>query len=505
MDVIFWSSDHPESNYSFYRYIGPYKLSHWLKKHDYSSQVIDFVAHFTVAELYLATKKFITTDTIAIGISTTFLSNHVYIRKNGTPSRLPEHLEIVARMLKKEFPNLKIVLGGYGADSVYMDGIPDASIMSYTSSNEDVFLEYLDHYKKGTKLPVSKIITNFSDTSNPLKHRKWYDTPRNITYNIEEDDFKFSKNDCILQGEALPLDVSRGCIFACRFCNYPHLGKKKLDYIRGMDYIKEELIYNYNNFGTTSYMILDDTFNDTTIKLGAFKDMTDSLPFKITYTAYIRADLIQRFPEMAHMLKESGLQGAVHGIESLHPYASNLIGKAWSGKSAKEYLPELYHNIWNGEVAQQLNFIVGLPKETKEDIWDTLRWASQNDMYGVHFSALGIHPPSVEEKKFFTHTMSNEFGRNPEKYGFTFDEFGRWKNETWEMHEAIAFHKVVLAYISKTKLSKINVWSLGNLSLLGGYDIKQMLTTPFKDYDGKSLMQLCNNKYREYYNNLMSL
>ena len=183
----------------------------------------------------------------------------------------------------------------------------------------------------------------------------------------------------ILPGEPLPLEVSRGCIFACRFCQLPHLGKKKLDYIRGMNYIEDELNYNYETFGTKNYYILDDTFNDTEIKLKAFYDMSHRLPFDLNYSAYVRADLVHRFPDMAYLLKDSGMSGVFHGIESFHPSASVLLGKGWSGKHGKEFLPKLYHDVWNREVAQHLSFIVGITGDTLENVWDTAKWFVDNE------------------------------------------------------------------------------------------------------------------------------
>jgi hypothetical protein len=504
MDVIFWSSDGSgDTSPTPFRYIGPYKISHWIKKHGYTSQVIDFVAHFSEFQLYSVTKKFITQKTLVLGISTTFMCNHRYTRSDGSISNVPESVENVAIRLKNEYPNLKIVLGGYGSDKIFMKGIPHAALMSYVSSNEDVFLEYVNHCKTAAPLPVGKLTMSYNDTTD-TSMRMWYDTPRNITYNIEYDDFKFTKNDCVFPGESLPLDVSKGCIFACKFCSYPHLGKKKLDYIRGMEYIKEELIYNYENFNVTNYMILDDTFNDTLIKINAFKKMVDTLPFKITYTAYIRADLIHRFPDMADMLKEGGIIGAIHGIESMNPYASNLIGKAWSGKHAKDFLPTLYHDIWNREVAQQLNFIIGLPRDTAEDINETIAWATTNNMYGLHVNHLGIVSPETTGKKFNMHTITNELGRNPEKYGFEFNKFGYWKNETWSQASSFQFYKYIMAQLYNTPLHKQNAWFLGNLMKLG-YSMEHILTTPINEYDTTFLKNSRKNAYLKYFVNMMKL
>ena len=377
MDAIFLNGGIVESKW-MQRYIGPYKIAHWIRRHGYEAQVIDYIERTTKERLYKMIKRFITNKTKVLGVACTFMSTTQFEWSDGTKTILPEHVVLAVKQIKQEYPNIKVVVGGYMSDKIPNFDIFDASVMSYTTPTEDIFLEYINHLTHGTPPPQSQII--FPAYSNN-QQRVHYEVANEPKYNIELDDFRFVKQDYILPGEPLPLEVSRGCIFACRFCQLPHLGKKKLDYIRGMNYIEDELNYNYENFGTKNYYVLDDTFNDTEIKLKAFYDMSQRLPFKLDYSAYVRADLVHRFPDMAHLLKESGMSGVFHGIESFHPKASMLLGKGWSGKHGKEFLPKLYHNIWNREVAQHLSFIVGITGDTLENVNDTANWFIDNESH----------------------------------------------------------------------------------------------------------------------------
>jgi len=245
------------------------------------------------------------------------------------------------------------------------------------------------------------------------------------------------------------------------------LGKKKLDYIRGMEFLKEEILYNYENFGTTSYYIIDDTFNDTETKMKAFYDMTQTLPFKITYSSYIRADLVHRFPDTAYYLKESGLYGAFFGLESLHDEASKTVGKAWSGKTAREFIPELYHNIWGHNVPIHTNFIVGITGETIESIDSTADWFIQNDLHSITFERLGLNGPDDGP----VWSIKSEFDKNASKYGFTMlpsqpnSIFANWKNDNWTRDTA-GYHADRL----NKKLAdhrKIVTWSIPNVMWYG--------------------------------------
>jgi hypothetical protein len=502
MDVIFWGGGIRWKSLS--RYIGPYKISHWIRKHGYDAQVIDFVDQAEEEQLYLATNKFITPSTKILAISTTFMSNSVYKWSNDVLGRIPEHCLNVIKRIKKENPSIKVIVGGYASDRIAGWGVVDATIMSYTTASEDIFLEYLDHLTKGTPPPHGQLIFPNWGTEK-RKHRMLYDRARNPKYNIETDDFKWTKRDVILHAEPLPLDVSRGCIFACRFCQYPHIGKKKLDYIRGMDYIESELRYNYENFGTTAYYMLDDTFNDTEFKMQEFYNMTQRLPFKIEYTAYLRADLIHRFPNMAPLLQESGLFGAYHGIETFHPSASKLVGKGWSGTHAKEWIPKLYHDIWGRKVPMHTNFIVGLTGDTRDNVIETAKWHIDNNMHSIQFNPLGLYGPGNDKSRY---TIQSEFDKNAEKYGFRFTgetaPRGQllWENDNWTTYTAVLAVREASEIVSQFK--KVNVWSTQSL-LWYGISKEDIFNVPHMDMPWDMLRETTQNLYKEYFTKLMEL
>jgi hypothetical protein len=507
MDAIFWNfstsfSKHSVTPSPVSRYIGCYKIAHWIRKHGYQAQVIDYLTTMNFQELYMATKKFITDQTLVLGISTTFMCIKKHQWEDGSKHPIPEFIIQTVQALKQEYPKLRVVLGGYAADFTPGFGVIDASVMSYTSATEDIFLEYLDHYCTGSPLPLGSLV-NIRENRSTAAHssgtqhklRMCYNQARSPKYNIELDDFRFVEQDVILSNEALPLDVSRGCIFACRFCNFPHLGKKKLDYVRGMEYIKSELIYNYETFGVSNYQILDDTFNDTEWKITEFAKVVSSLPFKINFSCYLRADLLERFVDVPYQLIESGLAGSMFGLESLHPYASNLVGKAWSGRRAREYIPELCHNIWNNQVVQSISMIAGLPKETKEDLYDTFEWFKKNNLHNLSLKTLSLFKSPG--------SRASEFEKYPLKYGFTFDHLGRWVNETWTQTEIKLVHSEL-----ERKYNKIGITGCWNATTLlaMGYSKEKILTTKISNVKSEfNLETHANENAATYYNKLMNL
>jgi hypothetical protein len=403
------------------RSIGPYLLKHYLKKRGYTSQVIDFCQDFTSEELLKYIDKFVTNDTICLAVSSTFWydeTGYYYTYDGGIPFNIYECL----KLFKQKYPSIKIALGG--AHSSYIKKRIESIDAVFIGEAEDTLPEVLDYWSKGHQQPPHLI--------NPITNKITYKDPTNKTHNIEHCDFQWQDNDCIIPGETLPLETSRGCIFKCRFCAYPHLGKSKFDYLKSNDKIRDHLVLNKNKYGVTRYVMLDDTFNDSEFKVDGFLDMVKTLDFNIEYSAYIRADLVQRYNGSAEKLFETGLRGAFFGLESIHPVASQIVGKGWSGRDGRKFIPKLVNELWNNKVATISGLIVGLPGESKEDLISTLTWVNDNNL-NVIFFALQV-TNNLGDRPFLS-----EFEREAEKYNFKFDNDNRWYNETWSRQTAIEF------------------------------------------------------------------
>ena len=459
MDVVILSDfANPSFMKYLYRYLGPYKVAHSLRKAGFTAQVIDFIMSMDEETLYHYLKKFITNDTVMLGVSTTFLCQKIHKHSDGVSRRTPEHIIKTLGRIKKEFPKMKVVLGGYMAEHIADYGVVNCRI---EGAAEDIVVELVRYFKTNKDEPKYKFVKPLWG----VKLQKIYNEPLVKKYIIEEDDFRFSKQDCIIPGETLPLEISRGCIFKCKFCQYENIGRGKFDYLRSMELVREELIYNYENFGVTNYNILCDTFNDSEYKMNLWHKTVTSLPFKIKFSAYLRADLLHRHTDVPHQLKETGVFGAYHGIESFHPVSSRVIGKGWSGKQAKEFLPKLYHDIWDSKVAQHLNFIVGLPNDTVESMDYTADWFIQNNLHSITFDPLTLLQVSYRNQ--------SEFEKNAESYGYTFND-RQWVNGDWDRPMAVEKSNQLNALLYPH--NKVSSWvALSALSV--GMPEEQILVT----------------------------
>lgn len=398
------------------RSLGPYLLRHVLEKRGYSCQVIDHCQRFSYDELIEIIEHYAGDETLCLGLSTTFWRDHLGTVRKDSQDSPPTILMQVMEYFKKKYPEKKIILGGAG--------------VRYVTKN----IQNIDAFMLGDSEDMLPELLNYWTGRGPEpKHTFWYESDLPVyteciekKYDISLCDFQWSDRDAILPNEVLPIETARGCIFKCKFCAYPHLGKKKLDFLRDMDQIKSQMIRNYEKWGVTHYIIVDDTFNDSEHKINAFLEMSRSLPFKLKFWAYIRADLMHHYEGQAQKLKEAGIQGCTIGVETIGPVGSMNIGKGWSGKYAKDYIPKLVHEIWNDDVNVMISIIVGLPGDTRHHCEMTRDWINDSNLSAV-FTGLHI----THDSKHHVSAFLSDFEKNCEVYGIKKAEDGSWFTKDW--------------------------------------------------------------------------
>ena len=386
------------------RALGAYQIAHHLRTFGYTCQVIEFTQFFSNEELIETVEKFLTKDTLGIGVSTTWYDS----REERGPIRffvqfspsLPDNIVGVLEYVKSNYPTVKRIAGGTFTKVYKNSPLFDHHIHSYA---EDQMLKYANSISGKTKFD---------------------------TFNIETLEHRFTEQDCILPGEMLPIEISRGCIFKCSFCNFPLNGKKKMDYIRSAKLIAEEMQYNYDKYGTTTYLFTDDTFNDTTIKLQLLWDEVKKLPFKIKFFAFLRIDLLNAHREQIKLLKDLGLKVAAFGIETFHTQAAKSIGKGMSGDRTKVFLDELYNDHWGDCVRIHALMMTGLPGEPLEHSRESMQWLHSRPFSSL-FSTFSLYEHYEDKSK-----ISSE----PNKYGYKIQENGKWQSNLMKQEESERFY-----------------------------------------------------------------
>ena len=484
MHGIFLSAVISHTEYTLMRPLGAYRLASHLRDHGYDIQVIDFIHRLDKEQIFKLVKKFITPETKFIGLGMMIDYRH--------PKIMYHHMKMaqVFLLLKRQHPHIKFLMGG-SIGFAWSDRWPNGEMFDYIIKGygEDQTLALFDHYYKKKPHPPFEIIDGNKHLPEHLVISK--------DFNFTHSRHKWHDRDCIQPGEALPVEFARGCIFKCTFCKYPHIGKHKNDFTKDIENIKEELTHNYEKFGVTTYYVTDDTMNADTAFVKAFTDMAKSLPFKLQYGGFLRLDLMHGNPETVDMFLENGLESVYFGVESFQEDNAKMIGKAWSAKHGKTYLPHIYHNLWNKRIHISTGLIAGLPYETFDDLKKVNQWFIDNDMQTWLW-----HPLYMSRNSNY---YKSEFDLNSEKYGFRFkivEGKSIWVNDNCNQLEVIEWVKELQNDVKP--FTGPTTWGMIELAGLG-FNMREVAHQKWDQIPWLKVAEISNKNLENYVKNLMSL
>lgn len=412
-----WS---PEEWCKVKRTLGPYRLASALEDAGYSTFVLDFIEEFTPQEASEILSKHIGPDTLWFGFSSSFFWNKQKKYTNANTASDDLHsmyyteysdVKFILNLVKFLAPKAKILYGGARAPYFALYDV-DKNVDYYVTGNADTAIIDITDTLAGKKDSFEhlsgKQIDSFKYPEPSINNitTRWWNYP-------------------VTKGEGLPMELARGCIFKCKFCDYPLTGKKKGTYLRDPNQIKDEMIKNWETHGTESYFFTDDTFNDDNDKLEALHKVFQDLPFDLKFSSFLRLDLINRFPHQAQLLKEMGLIGNFFGIESLNQKSATAVGKGLRVEKVKERLYWLKEQ-WGNTVNIEAGFILGLPYDTEQYFKELIDWCLEKDnpIDASHFYPLMLfHYKDNPE----LHRYASEFALNPDIYGYKVSNVCKWE------------------------------------------------------------------------------
>jgi hypothetical protein len=488
--------------------LGAYRLATELRKHNYSVKVIDWFGEWLNEEnqFDILLKKIIGPNTLFIGFSTVFYGlkshNNAPGKENywqdfyfvDRPSLWPKpinHLNTFTKNLRKNHPHVKLVAGGindFSRQGEYQSMKDNMDFIVHGLSDTTI-IELANHLRFGSKLKY-----NISGSKSKLIEHDMLGK----SFNFKDSQVIFQPEDNIISGETLTLETSRGCLFKCDFCSFPLIGRKKgdIDYHKTENAIIEELKRNYENYNTTRYMFVDDTFNETTEKIEQVLRARDKAGVNIEFVCYLRADLLARFPKQISLLKELGIRSGYLGIESLNLESAKAIGKGTHPEKIKEILYKI-KDCWENQAVIHGSFIIGLPGDNPETLDPWINWIKQmdNPIASLGFAYLNI----------FKNHWSSAISSNPEKYGYTvFDEQAKtarasleWKNKYWTSQEARNYQTTLVEELWRSGRIKLGGYDLMGL-LSVGYDFNYLKNTPARDLDFVDIKRRKNESWQKY-------
>jgi len=174
------------------------------------------------------------------------------------------------------------------------------------------------------------------------------------------------------QDDFNPILASRGCPYQCIFCASANVWSRKVRFRDPADVV-QEMRETCERFDTHFFSFEDDTFTirrDICFRL--FELIVDSGLQKVPGFRWVcntRPELLD--PELLRAMRRSGCAAVAIGIES----GNDRILKRLKKNYTVAHVKEAARMIKEAGLVLSTQFMIGLPFETEDDMWDTVRLA----------------------------------------------------------------------------------------------------------------------------------
>lgn len=443
---------------------GAYRIATHLRRQGYHVEVIDFLLFWTIEELVEIFKSRNSKNEVKwIGISTTFIYEQPIIK------------ELISR-LKQIKPDLVIVAGGNNNNFTEDLGI-DFYISGFGEYAIDAVLDYKFNNKRK---PYGKPKFKGWIIDALVFYPAWPMSDYTVVYH---------ENDFITPEDVLTIELSRGCRFKCKFCDFPVLGIKE-DTSVSEDVLYKELTDNYEKWGVTNYNIADETANDRSSKLEKLANVVTKSNIQLNFNAFVRIDLLKSHPEQLELMCKARLWGHYYGVETFNHRTGKIIGKGMDPDTVKELMLSTKNHFKStlGLYRGTASVIAGLPYESFDSLRSTANWLKENwntenwnwfpltipkkdnirlSAFGEDFSKFGYSGMTEEEvQKYISNASTNQdYNANPRS------PMVYWKNDEGTFFD---FQKLILEEFDSNLTHKLGNWALfGALST--GIDVKDII------------------------------
>lgn len=462
-DAIIFTDNNNDETIQISAPLGAFKVASVLRKNGYNTLVVNHISTFSMDEFKYLVDKVVSDKTKLIGFSTTFLKTIGYLRTKFVLPQGKEFEDKILSYIKEKNSNIKFVVGGSKTSDMYDNKNIDYVVLGYSELS---IVNLMNHLTQGIALEKAmRNIYGITIIDDRTAHG----------YDFSSDIMTWEHTD-VVNHKVLPLEIGRGCIFRCKFCSFPLNGKSKLDYIKDPSILYQELLENYEKFGVTHYIIVDDTFNDSEEKLKRIETLVKKLPFQPYFWCYSRLDLICAKPETIHTLYNIGVRSIYFGIETLNEKTGRIIGKGYNREKQASMIALIRSRY--PDVSMHGSFIIGLPDEPIDSLVKTITQLQNGELQLHSWITKGLY---INRDISFL----SDIDLNYTNYGYVIAENDRdrmrWKNQ--HLNSDIA-NKLAekCNQVSRTKpyfkVSGHDLFELVNY----GYNLADVRETAFKDF-----------------------
>lgn len=288
---------------------------------------------------------------------------------------------VLCRLIRKQVPSIKLVMGGPWASAVY-DMLLKKRYCDFVvvGEGEIAFTALLEKLEKGaipSNIPGVAYLNNnsveleppcFIDNLDELPFPAWHllPPPKKYLFHARRNVF-------------YPIMTSRGCPFRCNHCTKIIHGNKVR--LRSIENVIAEILYLKDKFNVKEISIIDDNFTLNAKRAEKICDeiIKRKLDILIQFSNGVRADTLT--PRLIRQLKRAGTYKMAIGVESGNQNVVNQIGK----KLDLDAVRAAVRLIKREKIILYAFFIIGHPFDTIKTMNDTVKFAVEIDAEYPHF------------------------------------------------------------------------------------------------------------------------
>ncbi|MBI4670127.1 MAG: cobalamin B12-binding domain-containing protein [Chloroflexi bacterium] len=278
-----------------------------------------------------------------------------------------------SRALKQEFPNLKIVWGGYfptqHAETVLKDAAIDFVVRGH---GEMVFLNLLDALADETAFnPIEGLA--FRDADGRIVQNKLAPLPHPEqlpAWRYERVDVPQYLRPTFLGSRTLPHHSSYGCPFFCNFCAVVNMVNGR--WLPQSAARVAEIARRYvEDWGVNAIEFYDNNFFTHEARTAEFAERV--LDLNIHWWGEARIDALLKYSERSwQLMRDAGLKMVFMGAESGSLETLKRMDKGGTMSPAKTL--EIAHKMERYGIVPEFSFVLGSPPDPESDVRDTIEF-----------------------------------------------------------------------------------------------------------------------------------
>jgi len=264
----------------------------------------------------------------------------------------------IARELKRTRPSVTIVLGGPQASVVDISTLEAFPFVDFVvrGEAEETFPRLLDAVEGKDRLKNVRGIT-FRDRRRVIRNP-------NAPVIADLDSLPlpaFHLYPGMEKGHYIPLEVGRGCPFACTFCSTNDFFRRRFR-LKSPARLLEQMTFLAQSYGVTRFDLIHDMFTVNRQKVVDFCEALLGSGKDFTWSCSARTDCVD--DDLIALMSKAGCRGIFFGIETGSPRMQKIINKGLDLEEAASVVESTGKNGIRVTTA----VISGFPQEEREDL-----------------------------------------------------------------------------------------------------------------------------------------